>query len=42
MELEQDEAYPYLAVSREERAANSARAFDSKKNCWVSDTEDGK
>ncbi|CAJ0585954.1 unnamed protein product, partial [Mesorhabditis spiculigera] len=41
MSFEQDEAYPFLAVSREERAANSSRPFDSKKNCWVPDPEEG-
>ncbi|VDN05654.1 unnamed protein product [Thelazia callipaeda] len=39
--FEQDEGYVYLEVSREEKAANAARPFDSKKNCWIPDAEDG-
>lgn len=40
--FEDDEAYPFLEVSREEKAQNAAKPFDSKKNCWIPDTEDGK
>ena len=40
--FENDAGYPYLAVSREEKAASAGRPFDSKKNVWVPDAEDGK
>lgn len=39
--FEEDEGYVYLAVSREERDRNAAQPFDSKKNCWIPDAEDG-
>lgn len=39
--FEDDPGYVYLEVSREERAALAAKPFDSKKNCWIPDTEDG-
>lgn len=40
--FEEDEGFPFLEVSREEKAQNAARPFDSKKNCWIPDAEDGK
>ncbi|CAI5453365.1 unnamed protein product [Caenorhabditis angaria] len=39
--FENDPGFPYLGISREQRSANAARAFDSKKNCWIPDPEDG-
>lgn len=39
--FEEDEGYVFLEVSREEKAQMSAKPFDSKKNCWVPDAEDG-
>ena len=40
--FEEDDGYVYLAVSRAEKDESAARPFDSKKNCWIPDTEDGK
>ena len=40
-DFESDEGYPFLAVSREERIQFTSQPFDSKKNCWVPDAEDG-
>lgn len=40
--FEDDPGYPYLEVSREEKSVNAAKPFDSKKNCWIPDSEDGK
>ncbi|VDO30677.1 unnamed protein product [Onchocerca flexuosa] len=39
--FEDDEGYKYLEVSREEKTQNAAKPFDSKKNCWIPDAEDG-
>ncbi|MCP9264595.1 Myosin-4 [Dirofilaria immitis] len=39
--FEDDEGYQYLEVSREEKTQNAAKPFDSKKNCWIPDAEDG-
>lgn len=39
--FEDDPGYVYLEVSREERATSAAKPFDSKKNCWIPDAEDG-
>uniref|UniRef100_A0A1I7XKR3 Myosin N-terminal SH3-like domain-containing protein n=1 Tax=Heterorhabditis bacteriophora TaxID=37862 RepID=A0A1I7XKR3_HETBA len=39
--FEQDEGFPFLGISREARAASASRPFDSKKNVWVPDPEDG-
>uniref|UniRef100_A0A0N5B084 Myosin motor domain-containing protein n=1 Tax=Syphacia muris TaxID=451379 RepID=A0A0N5B084_9BILA len=39
--FEDDEGYIYLAVSREERDKNATLPFDSKKNCWIPDPDDG-
>ncbi|EJW86925.1 myosin [Wuchereria bancrofti] len=39
--FEDDDGYPYLEVSREERSTNAAKPFDSKKNCWIPDADDG-
>lgn len=39
--FEEDEGYPYLEVSREEKSTNAAKPFDSKKNCWIPDADDG-
>uniref|UniRef100_A0A914CZ22 Myosin N-terminal SH3-like domain-containing protein n=1 Tax=Acrobeloides nanus TaxID=290746 RepID=A0A914CZ22_9BILA len=33
--------YPYLEVSRDEQVAYAAMPFDSKKNCWVPDQDEG-
>lgn len=40
--FEDDEGYPYLEVSQEEKSKNAAKPFDSKKNCWIPDPDDGK
>lgn len=39
--FEDDPGYIYLQVTREEKAKSLSRAYDSKKNCWVSDPEEG-
>ncbi|CAI4225176.1 unnamed protein product [Auanema sp. JU1783] len=39
--FENDPGFIYLGISREARATMAARPFDSKKNCWVPDPEDG-
>ncbi|CAB01576.2 Myosin-3 [Caenorhabditis elegans] len=39
--FENDPGFPFLGISREARAATAARPFDSKKNCWIPDPEDG-
>lgn len=39
--FENDPGFPYLGMSREAKAASAARPFDSKKNCWIPDPEDG-
>ncbi|EYC06558.1 hypothetical protein Y032_0075g958 [Ancylostoma ceylanicum] len=40
-DFEQDPGFQYLGMSREARAASAARPFDSKKNVWVPDPEEG-
>jgi hypothetical protein len=40
--FEMDMGYPYLEVSRDEQVAYAAMPFDSKKNCWVPDQDEGK
>lgn len=40
-DFESDPGYPFLAVTREERIQFSSTPFDSKKNCWIPDAEDG-
>jgi myosin heavy chain 6/7 len=40
-EFENDPGYPFLAISREDKIAFTSQAFDSKKNCWVPDAEEG-
>ncbi|GMR57873.1 hypothetical protein PMAYCL1PPCAC_28068 [Pristionchus mayeri] len=39
--FENDPGFPYLGISREDKAKSLARPFDSKKNCWVPDAEEG-
>uniref|UniRef100_A0A914WQU5 Myosin heavy chain n=1 Tax=Plectus sambesii TaxID=2011161 RepID=A0A914WQU5_9BILA len=39
--FENDPGYPFLAISREMKAAATSRPFDSKKNCWIADPEEG-
>ena len=39
--FEQDPGYIYLAISRDEKISFTSKPFDSKKNCWVPDAEDG-
>jgi myosin heavy chain 6/7 len=40
-DFENDEGYKYLAVSRDEKLGYTTKPFDSKKNRWVPDPEDG-
>ncbi|KAI6195099.1 Myosin head [Aphelenchoides besseyi] len=40
-EFENDPGFPYLAISREDKIAFASKPFDSKKNRWVVDAEDG-
>ncbi|TKR70123.1 hypothetical protein L596_022184 [Steinernema carpocapsae] len=39
--FEEDPGFPFLGISKEEKIAMTSRPFDSKKNCWVPDAEDG-
>ena len=39
--FENDPGFIYLGITREAKAAATARAFDSKKNCWIADPEEG-
>lgn len=41
MECEKDPGWQYLRQSREQAAADQSRPFDSKKNCWIPDAEEG-
>uniref|UniRef100_A0AC34FCY2 Myosin motor domain-containing protein n=1 Tax=Panagrolaimus sp. ES5 TaxID=591445 RepID=A0AC34FCY2_9BILA len=41
MDFEKDEGYKYLAISREEKLQFTSKPFDTKKNRWVPDAEDG-
>jgi len=36
-----DPGYEFLGISRDEKIAFTSKPFDSKKNCWVPDEEDG-
>ncbi|KAK6025120.1 myosin head [Ostertagia ostertagi] len=40
-DFEKDPGFQYLGLSREQRAESASRPFDSKKNVWVPDAEDG-
>jgi hypothetical protein len=40
-DFESDPGYPFLAVSKEDKIKNASQPFDSKKNCWIPDEEDG-
>ncbi|KAK6058401.1 myosin head [Cooperia oncophora] len=40
-DFEKDPGFPFLGLSREARAESASRPFDSKKNVWVPDAEDG-
>ncbi|KAK5974009.1 Myosin heavy chain [Trichostrongylus colubriformis] len=40
-DFEKDPGFVYLGMSREARAESANRPFDSKKNVWVPDAEDG-
>lgn len=39
--FENDPGFQYLGISREDRIAFTSKPFDSKKNCWIPDDEDG-
>ncbi|VDK50958.1 unnamed protein product, partial [Anisakis simplex] len=41
MEHEKDPGWQYLRRSREQMAADQSKPYDSKKNCWVPDAEEG-
>nr|AAA73080.1 unnamed protein product [Brugia malayi] len=38
---EKDPGWQYLRQTREQMAAEQSRPFDSKKNCWIPDAEEG-
>ncbi|PIO73766.1 myosin head, partial [Teladorsagia circumcincta] len=40
-DFEKDPGFQYLGLSREQKAESASRPFDSKKNVWVPDAEDG-
>jgi len=40
-EFEKDPGYEFLAISRQQKIEFTSKPFDSKKNCWVPDAEDG-
>uniref|UniRef100_A0A914HJT9 Myosin-3 n=1 Tax=Globodera rostochiensis TaxID=31243 RepID=A0A914HJT9_GLORO len=41
LDLEGDPGLPFLAVSREDMMKFTSQPFDSKKNCWIPDEEEG-
>ncbi|MFH4973999.1 hypothetical protein AB6A40_000708 [Gnathostoma spinigerum] len=41
MEYEKDPGWQYLRLSREQQAKDQSKPYDSKKNCWIPDPEDG-
>ena len=41
-DFESDEGYPFLAISKDDKIKFASQPFDSKKNCWIPDEEDGK
>ncbi|KAK6046878.1 myosin SH3-like domain protein [Cooperia oncophora] len=41
MDYENDPGWQYLRRSREQMLADQSRPYDSKKNVWVPDTEEG-
>ncbi|KHN79010.1 Myosin-4 [Toxocara canis] len=41
MECEKDPGWQYLRQTREQMAADQSKPYDSKKNCWVPDAEEG-
>jgi myosin protein heavy chain len=41
MEFEADPGYEFLAVSKNDQIQFQSKPFDSKKNCWIPDAEDG-
>ncbi|VDN05641.1 unnamed protein product [Thelazia callipaeda] len=41
MEYEKDPAWPYLRQSNEQMIADQSKPYDSKKNVWIPDAEDG-
>ncbi|KHJ98009.1 myosin head [Oesophagostomum dentatum] len=40
-DFEKDPGFVYLGMSREARAESASRPFDSKKNVWIPDAEEG-
>ena len=40
-DFESDEGYPFLAISKDDKIKFASQPFDSKKNCWIPDEEDG-
>lgn len=40
-DFESDPGYQFLGISKEERIQFASQSFDSKKNCWVPDEEEG-
>lgn len=41
-DFEKDPGFVYLGLTREAKTESANRPFDSKKNVWVPDAEDGK
>ncbi|MFH4975662.1 hypothetical protein AB6A40_002371 [Gnathostoma spinigerum] len=41
MDYEKDPGWQYLRQSREQMAKDQSRPYDSKKNCWIPDKEEG-
>ncbi|CAB3399692.1 unnamed protein product [Caenorhabditis bovis] len=41
MDYENDPGWKYLRRSREEMLKDQSKAYDSKKNCWIPDAEEG-
>ena len=39
--FEDDAGFVYLGMTREQKAESAAKPFDSKKNCWIPDDEEG-
>ncbi|KAI1720615.1 myosin head (motor domain) domain-containing protein [Ditylenchus destructor] len=40
-DFESDPGFEFLGISRNDRIAFTSQPFDSKKNCWIPDAEDG-
>ena len=42
IDFKSDPGYEFLGVSDQEKIQFTSQSFDSKKNCWVPDAEEGR